>query len=238
MSARNSWITALLASAALIILLPSNAKANDTECAALLTGTFDNIVVPPGQTCNLTNATVLGNVKAFQDSRLSMFNTTVLGNVETDKADIVQMILSTVRQNISIKEGGPAGPPAPSFNVCRGSDGNFTPCEVLILLTLVEQGDVQIEKMVGTILIEDLEVRVGNLTFQENSIEPTEVFRVTDTIVGGNLQVLKTTGAGNKVVVLNAVGENLQCFENDPPFVGQPNTARQAEGQCASPPAP
>jgi hypothetical protein len=59
-------------------------------------------------------------------------------------------------------------------------------------------------------------------------------------------QSVKTTGVGGergydggkkvkgRKVTPNRVGENLQCFENDPPFIGQPNVAKQAEGQCGA----
>jgi hypothetical protein len=230
-------LVAVLASGALVVLSPSNAEANDTECVGALTGTFDNVIVPPGQTCILTNATVGGNVKALEASRLSINRSTVHGNVETEKSDIFQILFSTVRQQVSIKGGGPAAPPAPLFNVC-GFGIDFTPCEVLILATTVEEGNVHIEKMAGSIVIQALSVPLGNVKIEENSIEVPELFLLDNATVGQNVQIFKNTGAGNKFVQNNRVGENLQCFENDPPFVAQFNMARQAEGQCASPVVP
>ena len=50
--------------------------------------------------------------------------------------------------------------------------------------------------------------------------------------VTGNMGVLKNSGDGDKQVVGNTVGQNLQCFDNTPPFLGGPNTAGKAEGQC------
>lgn len=42
------------------------AGGSDYECAGSATGTFDNIVVPPGEDCGLFNATVQGNVTALK----------------------------------------------------------------------------------------------------------------------------------------------------------------------------
>jgi hypothetical protein len=78
----------------------------------VLTGTFDNVVVPPGARCTLENSFVQGNVKALESSQLVIENSNVRGNVVGDKADLVQVNVSTVRESISIKEGGPPLPPS------------------------------------------------------------------------------------------------------------------------------
>src|SRR5687768_948399 len=115
----------------MVVASSSEAMAGDTPCVGMLTGTFDNVVVPPGQTCLLTGATVRGNVKALENSRLVINNSTVGGNVEGDKADLVQVNFSTVRENISIKEGGlaPDIPPPGAFT-CSGG-GPFQACEAV-----------------------------------------------------------------------------------------------------------
>jgi len=80
---RITLVAALLMSAALVVLLPSTAEADDTPCTGTMTGgTFDNVVVPPGATCVLIEATVLGNVKALEDSRLRVDFSDIGGNVE------------------------------------------------------------------------------------------------------------------------------------------------------------
>ena len=45
--------------------------------------------------------------------------------------------------------------------------------------------------------------------------------------------MFKNRGPGPKTVQGNTVRGDLQCFENDEPFLGTPNVARKAEGQCA-----
>jgi hypothetical protein len=234
MKKRSVVLAGVLSSAALIVGFPSKAEANDTQCMGALIGTFDNVVVPAGETCILTDSTVLGNVKALEDSRLLISDSNVRGNVEGDKADIVQIFFTTVRESISIKEGGPAEAPAPAFNVCVGPSGT-TPCEVLLAAATVEEGGIQIEKMTGDVLV-DRAILPGNLKVEENFI--AGLLLIQNSSVDQNLQVFKNMGLGNKFVQVNTVGDNLQCFENAPPFLGRFNTAGKAEGQCAPPAVP
>src|SRR5687768_18568325 len=111
---RLECIIAMVISAALVLVLPSNAEADDTACVGALTGTFDNVIVPPGQVCHLTNSMVWGNVKALEGAQLRIDHSHINGNVEGDKADIVQLFFTVVREQISIKEGGPAATVLPS----------------------------------------------------------------------------------------------------------------------------
>jgi hypothetical protein len=213
--------------AAVALLVPSPVmSASDTPCVGLLTGTFDNVVVPPGATCFLTNSTVAGNVKALENSRLFITSSTVFGNVNGDKADTVRVSDSTVRQDISIKEGGP-GPGFSGTIICR---------------TTVQEGNIQVERMVGEVVIGHPticgaplnSVLKGNIKVQDNVITAGGGFfglRVGNN-VAQNLQVVRNTDAGLKTVSGNTAGESIQCFENTPPFVGGPNTAPNKEGQC------
>ena len=232
-------LVAVLASAALVLALPPKAEADDTECTGTLTGgPFDNVIVPPGATCFLADATVSGNVKALENSRLRIDDSTIEGNVEGDKADIVQIFLTMVRQHILIKEGGPAEGPAPNFNVC-GFGPPRTPCEALVISTTVQEGSVQIEKVVGTVLVAGLSVKAGNIKVEENivPVAANEILQIQNSRVDqGNLQVFKNTGTGMKFVDGNTVGGSLQCFENQEPFAASGNTADSEEGQC--PPTP
>jgi hypothetical protein len=228
-------VAAVFMSAALVVLLPATAEANDTECTGTMTGgTFDNVVVPPGATCVLINATVLGNVKALEDSRLRIDFGNIFGNVEGDKADVVQIFVTDVRGQISIKEGGPAVGPAPEFQVC-GNGMDFTTCEVAIIGgSNVFFGGIQIEKMVGTVLIAGARVR-ENVKVEANVIAAPEILFLQNNRVSGNFEVFKNTGNGNKQVLGNNVHQSLQCFEHDPPFFAAGNIAGNAQGQCVAP---
>jgi hypothetical protein len=51
------------------------------------TGTFNNVVVPPGQTCNISNSTIRGNVTVQQTGNLDLENSgTVGGDLLTGNA--------------------------------------------------------------------------------------------------------------------------------------------------------
>jgi hypothetical protein len=210
-------LAALLAAGLLAAVLAKPAWADDTLCVGTLTGPHDNVVVPPGATCTLLNAQVQGSVKALEDSELRGGVNTVQGNVIGDKAEVVIFNASTVRGNIEIKEGEDDNP---------GRD-------VDIFNTTVQEGNIKVEKMTGDITVEESHVLKGNIQIFENLISGTifglDIIR-SDT--AQDLQVFKNKGPEPKTVTGNTVGQNLQCFENDPPFEGGPNTAQKAEGQC------
>jgi hypothetical protein len=184
-------------------------------CTGVLSGTFDdNVIVPVGATCTLTDATVRANVKALENARLFVIESHVTGNVEGDKASVVHVTGGTVEGNIQIKDG-------------------TSPGEVgaLVAGTLVPEGDIQIEKMrTGEILVEGARVLKGNLQVVENEVG-APLHLVTNE-VAGNLQVFKNRGMGDKLVRDNTVSQDLQCKENSSPFVGGPNTAGETEDQC------
>jgi hypothetical protein len=231
--------------AVLVLIVPAlvvapGATAGDTPCVGTVTGMHDNIVVPPGGSCTVSGAIVQGTVKALQDSRVLVTGSNIRGNVEGDKADIVQVVNSTVRENIIIKEGGPAAAPAAGFFFCAG--GVTTPCEAVVMQVTVEEGNVQIERMEGDAVVRAVGVLSpirGNVKLEDNFI-PAGQFLTVDfgTNVAQNLQVFKNKGPGSKFVLGNTVRESLQCFENDLPFFGGPNVAREAQGQCVATPLP
>lgn len=167
-----------------------------------------------------------GDVKVGENSTLDVLDSTILGNVVGDKARNVQVVSSTVGKNIVHKEStGPV---------------------VFICGTTVEEGNIEIEKLQSIfVTVGDEEfcsgfgggnlVLKGNIKVSENNLISAIIggIRVDqNSVPEGNIQVFKNTGEGPKTVQNNVVGKNLQCFENSPPFVGGPNFAQKAEGQC------
>ena len=228
----------VLAAGLLAVVLAKPAWADDHTCVGQATGTFDNVVVPSGARCTLSNSTVKGNVKALENSGLVINNGSKIGgNVEGDKADLVQIRDgTTVHGNVLIKEGGPALVPPAGALLCSGG-GPLTPCEVALVNSTIEGGNTQVEQMTGDVAIGDnifqgTVIGKGNLKAEQNFIPPGNLFQIELNVVAQNLQVFKNTGPGFKQVVNNTVGQELQCFENDPTFVGGPNTEEKAQGQC------
>ena len=73
-------------------------------------------------------------------------------------------------------------------------------------------------------------VNSGSVTVADNEI--TDFLFIQDNVVAGHLKVLRNSGNNPKTVTGNTVGKKIQCFDNDEPFVGGPNVAQKAEGQC------
>jgi hypothetical protein len=220
---KRPFILAALACAAVALAIPPAAAADDTMCSGPLTGTFDNVVVPEGDFCRLTDSLVRGNVKALRDSQLIMGNDEVDGNVEGDKASAVIVDASTVRGSIHIIEAhDPFFLSAAVFN------------------SSLPNGNIQIEKGTGEVdgfALGDWNVRGNTLGKGNIKVEQNNAFffsSITRNTVGGNVQVFKNTGPAFKIVTDNVIRENLQCKENEEPFVGQPNAVGgNAEDQCA-----
>src|SRR5688572_26677433 len=90
----------------------SPAGPSDRECIGTLPpGTYQNVIVPPGQTCTISNSRMTGNITALAGSRLFSTNNTVEGNIQADKARRVDIRLGTVGGGISIVEGPGDGIP-------------------------------------------------------------------------------------------------------------------------------
>jgi hypothetical protein len=200
-------------------------SGGDTRCvSALPPGTYGNITVPPGETCVLTTSRVEGNVKALRNSRLVMHNVHVEGNVDGIQVQAIAITavplgLGSVGGNIQIKESDVFAP---------GAGNVFIEINSIEVLT----GNIQIEKnAMNEIAINNNSVLKGNVKIEENTV--VFVHNIRDNRVAQNVQIFKNRGLPAVTAVQNNfVGADLQCFENSGPFVGGPNSARKAEGQC------
>ena len=200
-----------------LLVSPSAALADDTPCVGTLVGgTYDNVIVPPGASCALLNAVVKGNVKALENAYLHAQFNVIGGNIECDKARGMVAADNTISGNIHVADGVPGGTPFSQAIVARN---------------LILGGNVEVVKnRYSHYSINDNSLPVGNILFAENVTGLD--FAIHTNRVSQNLQVFKNKGPALKFVVSNEVGGKLHCTENDPPFVGGPNTARQREGQC------
>lgn len=210
----------------------SGGSGNDTQCIGVVTGTHDNIVVPPGAACTVVAAIVRGYIKALPNAaRLIVRNSQVNGSILADKSFAVEVVNNSVREKVELVEIQYSGPAVAEVAVC-GND--------------ITEGDIKVIKAEGSILVgvgvgalapicaTPNFVRKGNIQLEDN-IPADAGLQVLLNRVAQNLQVYKSRGAFPvKLVQNNIVFENLQCFDNDPPFVGAPNAAKQAQGQCAA----
>jgi hypothetical protein len=212
---------------------PDFAAGGRFECTGPETGTFGNVVVPRDAFCTLSNSTVTGDIKALAGSILFIINTTVGGDIEGDKARNVELVAINGARN---RVDG-------SIRIRDGGDGAF------ICGTDLPAGDIEVERMFGLDRQNGFVHLGGSIceggfgggnTLAQGSIRvksnSTTIFgigiEIVGNTVGGDLQVLRNTGPQTKLVQNNTVVGTLECFDNEPPFVGGPNTAGSVEGQC------
>jgi hypothetical protein len=224
---RKRLVIATLLSAAVTLVAAPTAAANDFQCTTIVTlGVFDNVVVPEGAFCDISNSQIRGNIKALRDSTLFVSgNNRIGGNVEGDKARDVEIF----------NRGGLS-------NIIQGNGVIVEDSvETFICGAVLPKGDIIVVKNRGALLGiggpfctaffgGGNTLQGGNIKVEDNVISSS--FSVSDNVVAQNLQVFKNTGSATKQVANNTVGESVQCFDNAPPFVGGPNTAPKKEGQC------
>jgi hypothetical protein len=201
-------------------------QAHDVTCVGAFTGTAANIVVPPGATCIIANAVVHGNITALENALLGVRNSRVHGNVIGDKADVMQIRNNVIEGNLEMAEGGPH----PVF------------LEVALCGNELPSGNIKVIKMRGGVGISPFAFCVppspnvlqrGNMSIEDNILDvPGRRLFVSQNQVGQNLQVYMNKGPFEKIVFNNVAGESVQCFDNEAPFFGGPNTAPKREGQC------
>lgn len=218
--------------------------ASNAECTGPLSGTFLNVVVPEGETCILSNSTLMGNLKALPGSRLVSDGNNVSGSIQTDKARRVIIIGGTVGGNIQIADGVREERPPDGGQLPPVLEGDYT----VTLVTLL-QGDIHVIKNEGRIEVTGNNLggaggvlRKGNIKIEDNNVLLTEgdvfALRVSFNMVPQNIQVFKNKGTDLKFVTSNVADESVQCWENDPVFAGAFNVAPKLEGQCVFPPTP
>ena len=191
---------------------------SEVQCIGSLTGTFQNVTVPSGQFCALTNSFLTGNLKALPGSMLTSMNNTIRGDIQADKALFVDVVGDHVGGNIEIFEGPGRDPFQFGFLDYRVREAT------------VMEGNIHVSKNQGNVFVEENMLLKGNIVVEDN-------FNLIQLIVEHNetprnIQAYKNMGAGPKVVRFNIAGQVIQCFGNQPIFVGAPNTAPRAEGQC------
>lgn len=193
-----------------------------------------------GASCTINGRIIKGNIKALENSHLAVNNSTVGGDIDGDRAEEVRLITNQIGGNVQIKDGET---PNDGTLVAGGSD-------VALCGNTLATGNIQVEKMRGSIVI-GRTVRIpgscaGNVLETGNiKVEGNEIVMNLNTTgldlegntlgsmdlagsrQGGDLQVFKNTGAAPKFVRGNVVWNGvIQCYENQTPFVGGPNTGK------------
>jgi hypothetical protein len=197
--------------------------AGDVECTGLLTGDFDSVTVPPGQLCFLLDSTVAGNVTVEEDALLAAGGNMIGGNLAGDGYEVVQAVGNRIGGNVRLQNGGPS---TIFFE--------HTLCGNLI------GGNVSLQRSTGFVTIGGPECGTnagnivgGNVSVTDGRTNAPDEFHVDNNLVDEDMDIDDNRGNGPKTVQNNLVNETLDCDDNQNPFIGTPNNADRARGQCA-----
>ena len=190
---------------------------DDVECRNMvLTGTFHHVYIPPGNSCWIRNAHVTGHVKGDRPLHVEIGTSTVEGNVlirgggMLHQYVILDHLIANGNVHVDERDGG---------GIWLGNSQ--------------VGGNVKMDKNVVTNFLHVAGSRIEHdLHLFHNRVASPGYLMANSNQVRQNLMVFHTDGNGAKVVVENEVGQNLLCHKNDAPFIGQPNVARKAHGQC------
>jgi hypothetical protein len=189
--------------------------SGSTECVGVLTGTFDKVEVPPGAECQLLNSTVRQWVKADAGSGLLIAFSDVGGNV--------------IGLSPSYAQAGYDSHVAGNMQVDNAVTGVFASCAVFTNATI--DGNVTCNNgNPGSPRILTPSTIGGSVDLVSNT-GPFGV-RILGSHIGANVHVNNNSGTGLNGVVGNTIANTLVCQNNNLPFVGGPNTAARAQGQC------
>ncbi len=225
----------------------SSAAAVDTFCTGYLDGgIYDSIVVSPGAFCRVDMAEVNGNVSALENSLLVIVDSTIRGSVVGNRAGAVLVVGSFVRGDISITNGGPSPESLLEGLGCpllSSSPLHFVSCEALVFRTIVDEGNITIQGVVGSVGVGESRVRRGSLRVRDNIIPAGETLLLLSGTVGlpvaSTVEVSRNTGAGDKFVSGVVADGKIQCKDNSAPFStiapseGGINTAPKMKDQCS-----
>lgn len=160
----------LLTAMAAGCVIATPASAGDTSCVGVLTGSFDNVIVPPGADCTLLNSFVDGSVKNF--GALGVNRSIVRGNVEGEPGNHHTAVFnfSFVRGNVTIKGATNAAFGSGVFASTVGGDVEYVESmgNRLDLFFSTIGGNVKSEKNFGGGFIVSNTIN-GNLECKENT---------------------------------------------------------------------
>jgi hypothetical protein len=164
--------------AALVLSVAPSAMAEETECrGAIGAVTVDNLRVPDGATCTLSETFVKGTVKVETDATLKARGVRVIGNVQAEEARKV-----VVRENSKV--GG-------SVQIVQGEAAKVLGSRI--------NGDILYDEQAGTLKVKDNRIGGNVQAFQNGPGQLT----ISVNRIDGNLQCKENTppptGGGNIV---------------------------------------
>ena len=201
-----------------------HSSANEPyRCEGVASGVYHSVIVPRGADCLMIGAVVEHSVHAFPEATLRIRTSTIGQHVRGNDA-VVQVVRSSVGGDINVNGGGP----------------HPVHFDVVVCGATLPTGSVRVSHVTGGIAIDparfpnlclgQLNEIGGNIQISNNRI--TKFMSVAGNLVEGNGSIINNEGRAPKAVSANVFAGNLQCRSNTMPFVGGPNVASQASGQC------
>jgi hypothetical protein len=183
-------------------------------------------VVPEDADCNLSGATVNGNIDQQSGSRLILIGVAVNGNILSHGGLIT--VLESPRGTTTTITG----------NVEMDSNSQVDICAVNISgnVTISNTNPQEVSFGAGCPAGLFANTIGGNVSIANNNGSKLTVGYNT---VGGNMSITDNLASSQSLVQSNDVTGNLSCSGNAPPptlndpFFGPPNTAKKLIGQCA-----
>jgi len=171
---RRSLLAAVLALATLLVAVPT-ASAESTECNGVLTGTYDNVVVPSGSFCILAGAQVRNNVKVEKDG--SLFTgpgtgpTTIGNNINAEGARMSLLFYETeVGGNYKVSGTDPSTLNGLDINVRIGGNFIYRNNEGNLFFDAAQvEGNADIDNNTGSLRITNNTIG-KNLTCRNNAL--------------------------------------------------------------------
>jgi hypothetical protein len=209
---------------------------NVLTCEADQTGvTVDEVIVPEGASCTLTDSTVNGDVSVAKAGFFQATNTDIAGKVTARDAQTLFIdTASTVGE--SVKSHGTAQVFVFNATVARDLEIERT-TEVAQVCGTNVGDDLEVERSGFDILIGDPQAvgcagnTVGDDLEAERNTAEVE-FVVRGNTVGDDLEVERNSGSAAKFVQDNTGGDELDCHDNTDPFTASGNTGiAKVQGQ-------
>ena len=191
---------------ALVLTVAADARAETAVCVGALTGVFDNVVVPPGAECQLSNSIVHRNILVLNGATLDSSRNAIGGDVRANRPEVLFSSSDRIGGSLEVTRA------SQSVGLIHGEIG----------------GDIVVRGSVASITLLRSFVG-GNVIVHDNVI--VGQLRLSRIVASGSLQVDRNSGPAPKTVDGNFAAL-VSCFDNDLPFIGGPNVAPQREGQC------
>lgn len=168
----------------------ADVRAQNATCTGSATGTLGNLTVPDGSSCNLSNATVNGNIKVGKNSILTVNGgiTTITGNVQANQCQSVMLTGSVlINGNLEIQQcTADSGYVGPGIQI----GGNFE-CHNNSGACVAQMGTV-----------------TGNIHIHNNSSQASSDLSLNT--IGGELQCAQNTPLPTDAEGPNQIDGNVQ----------------------------